>query len=192
MTKQEREAKMVRMYDRITGIDSAGMPGESWYRDSRHAVKEIYGTDWKLFCKCLAATSANCSLKANVTLARKAVEQILSTGTIPRAGYTHTHYAGLVQVSKGRLPNGRKSQAFARCLLGNEQHVVVDIWMLRYAGIIRNAPTAREYDLIADTVMQEAKRYDRTPAGHQAVLWGMARGSVESFSTYLLQYRLGI
>jgi len=163
--------------------------GLNWYKQSRAAVKEIYGKDWRLFVKCLAATSANASLAANVSLARKAFNQIKETGTVRRESFCLAHYRGLLQVSKGRLPNGRKVKAFARALLGDESQVVVDIWMSRVAGLNRQ-PRRYEYDMIEDRIREEAEALGRTPAGHQAVLWGIARGAGESFSRHLLQYRL--
>lgn len=164
--------------------------GANWYRESREAVREVYGKDWPLFVKCLAATSANASLSANMTLAKKAFNMIQDTGTVSRGGFCKAHFSGLNHVIAGRLPRGRKVHNFAKALLGDESAVVVDVWMLRYAGIDRKAPTPREYDYIESRVREEAEDNGVTPSAWQAVLWARTRGAGESYARHLCQYRL--
>jgi len=166
------------------------MNAQNWYKDSRLAIQRVYGENWRLFAKCLAATSAHSSLSANMTLARKAYNQIITTGTVTRQGYIKSHYESLCQVIAGNLPNGRKCRNFALALLGDESCVVIDIWMMRYYKLPGNPPKPSDYDLIEQTITAEAKALGITPASHQATLWANTRGNASSYANYLAQYRL--
>ena len=166
------------------------MNGRNWYQDSREAVKVLYGKDWKLFCGLLAATSPNASVKANVTLARKAFMQIKDTGTITREGYIRTHYMSILAVLKHKRPNGRKCHDLYQNLIGNEQFVPVDIWMVRYAGLDKKSPSKFDYDYIEDRVREEAEDMGITPAQRQAEIWSAIRGSSESYADVLIQFNL--
>ena len=44
-----------------------------WYTLSRHAIQRHYPKDWRKFAGYLAATSVNATVKANLTLAKKAL-----------------------------------------------------------------------------------------------------------------------
>lgn len=162
----------------------------NWYQESRVATKEIYGDDYELFIKCLAATSPNCALKANITLARKAYIQIKETGQVDKNSFTKTHYKGLQAVINGGIPNGRKVRMFTKALLGEQDAVVVDVWITRAAGINRKAPYDWEYDIIEEEIVAQAGKYNRTPAEHQAAIWGKIRGASDSYATHMLQLRL--
>lgn len=164
--------------------------GKFWYRDSRRAVKRIYGEDWKLFCGLIAATSPNTTVKANTTLARKAYAQIKATGTVTRKGYLPCHYSSIQAVLDTGEPNGRKCRNFYRALIGNENAVVIDLWMMRYAGIDKRAPSKRDYDRLEEQITSEALVLGITPAQHQAMVWSKVRGSCGGYAEILAQGRL--
>ena len=166
------------------------MNGRCWYSDSREAVKRVYGEDWRLFCGLLAATSARATVKANVTLARKAYNQIKDAGAIARSGFTNHHYKSINAYIKYGRPNGRKCQGLYQNLIGNEYYVPVDIWMLRYAGINKKIPSKFEYDLIEDRVREEAIELGITTAQRQAEIWSKTRGDSSSYADYIIQYQL--
>jgi len=160
-----------------------------WYSDSRETIKEIYGEDWRLVCAILAATSGRASLPCNVTLARKAYNQI-KQGYVQREGFINAHYKGLLSVIKTSKPRGRKCNALYQNLIGNETEVPVDIWMMRYSGLPRTHPTRQDYDWIEDNVRQEAKELGITTAQRQAEIWVIARKDSRSYADYLRQYRM--
>ena len=140
-----------------------------WYRDSRRAVKRAYGEDWKVFCGLLAATSPNCTVKANLTLARKAYSWWKQTGCVPKHGFMRAHWLNIHRVIQGKTRlGGRKVNSFYQNLLGNENPVTVDIWMMRMAGYIlhEGSPRGYEYDDIEDRVKGEADSMGITPAGY--------------------------
>ena len=162
----------------------------NWYELSRESVKAIYGDDWRLFCGLLAATSARASVKGNVTLARKAYNQIKDTGTITRVGFINSHHKSILRVIKTGEPAGRKCKALYQNMIGNEYYVPVDIWMMRYAGINKQAPSRLEYDIIEERVRDEAKGLGITTAQRQAEIWSETRGSSESYAESISQYRM--
>lgn len=166
-------------------------PARAWYDDSRAAIERVYGNDARLFSALLAATSPRATIKANVTLARKAYNQYKTTGEISREGFINTHYRCLHKyITTGKM-RGRKVNSLFQNLLGNSDPVTVDIWMLRYAGIHqRKAPTKFDYDYIEDRVKEEAGELGISPAARQAELWSIARGNDDSYADYIKQYRL--
>ena len=166
------------------------MKGRNWYSDSRNAIKRQYGGDWELMCGFLAATSPKSTVKANVKLADKAYYQYKESGTVKRESFINTHHKSLLAVIAHGEPNGRKCKALYQNLLGNENYVPVDIWMLRYAGILKKAPSRNEYDLIEGNIKQEAKEMGLTPAQRQAEIWSYIRGSASGYAEALAQGRL--
>jgi hypothetical protein len=163
----------------------------SWYSDSRKAVKRSYGKEWKLFCGLLACTSPNTTVKANLTLARKAYHIIKATGSPPEAGFLPAHIKCMKHFIGHGIPSGRKVRAFYQNLIGNESVVTIDVWMMRYAGLDHDTPSAREYMMIQDRVREEAEEIGITPAQRQAEIWVSIRGSMSiygiSYATLLAQ-----
>lgn len=73
--------------------------------------------------------------------------------------------------------NGRKTNAFARAIAGDEKAVVIDIWMMRAAGADHDSPTKTEYIEMSSAVKRVAERFGLTPRTCQALIWIMVRGS---------------
>lgn len=75
---------------------------------------------------------------------------------------------------------GPKVLEFARAIAGDPDAVVIDVWMLRAAGITdRDAPSAVQRARIADAVRRLARRHGLEPRTMQALLWIRARGSAD-------------
>jgi len=72
---------------------------------------------------------------------------------------------------------GQKTNAFARAIAGNENAVVIDVWMLRALGIEKKSPTQAQYKVMADAVTTVATKYGMTPRAMQALIWIVVRGS---------------
>ena len=161
-----------------------------WYQRSRQAIKRRYGEDWRLAAALLAAVSANNTVKSTVTLADKAYQQIKQTGTIRRESFCHSHYVSLLNVIAEGCPNGRKCRALYENLIGNENYVPVDIWLLRYFGIYKKQPTKAQFDLIESAIKEDAYAKGLTVAQRQAEIWCEARGKSDDFSDHLTQLRL--
>jgi Rps23 Pro-64 3,4-dihydroxylase Tpa1-like proline 4-hydroxylase len=75
--------------------------------------------------------------------------------------------------------NGQKTNAFARAIAGNENAVVIDVWMLRALGIEKKSPTQAQYKVMADAVTTVAAKYGMTPRSMQALIWIVVRGSAQ-------------
>lgn len=74
---------------------------------------------------------------------------------------------------------GRKTNAFARAIAGDENAVVVDVWMMRASGLSVDSPNKTHYTEISEAITKVAKRFQLTPRTAQALIWIMARGSGE-------------
>ena len=74
---------------------------------------------------------------------------------------------------------GQKTNAFARAIAGNENAVVIDVWMLRALGIEKKSPTQAQYKVMADAVTAVATKHGMTPRAMQALIWIVVRGSAE-------------
>jgi len=74
---------------------------------------------------------------------------------------------------------GPKTNAFAKAIAGDEQAVVIDVWMLRALGIEKKSPTQSQYVEIANSVRTVAFEHGMTPRAMQALIWIIVRGSAE-------------
>lgn len=75
--------------------------------------------------------------------------------------------------------NGPKTNAFAKAIAGDEQAVVIDVWMLRALGIEKKSPTQSQYIEMAEAVTTVAIEHGMTPRAMQALIWIIVRGSAE-------------
>lgn len=73
--------------------------------------------------------------------------------------------------------NGPKTNAFARAIAGDQNAVVVDVWMMRAASADSDSPNKTQYAEISEAVKRVAKSRGMTPRTMQALLWILVRGS---------------
>lgn len=73
--------------------------------------------------------------------------------------------------------NGQKTNAFAKAIAGDENAVVIDVWMLRAVGIEKKTPSQSGYKELANAVTTVATKYGMTPRSMQALIWIIVRGS---------------
>jgi hypothetical protein len=71
-----------------------------------------------------------------------------------------------------------KTNSFARAIAGDEEAVVVDVWMSRAARINRDAPTRVQYREISSAVRSLAREWKVAPRTMQALIWIKVRGKV--------------
>jgi hypothetical protein len=74
---------------------------------------------------------------------------------------------------------GLKTNAFAKAIAGDENAVVIDVWMLRAVGIEKKTPNQTQYKHLADAVAKVAFDNGMTPRATQALIWIVVRGSSE-------------
>jgi len=126
-----------------------------------------------------AVTSMSSSIESNVHLAIKALLQWKRNE--PFTGFLPNQILYLNLLRQGKDVPGRKIMSFIRALEGDEEAVVVDIWMCRAFNIIRErplrgrsyfrSPSKKEYDCIESFVKIDAKRRGVTPRQYQAIIW---------------------
>lgn len=75
--------------------------------------------------------------------------------------------------------NGLKTNSFAKAIAGDEQAVVIDVWMLRAVGIEKKTPGQTQYWDLVEAVKKTAFEYGMTPRAMQALIWIVVRGSAE-------------
>jgi len=74
---------------------------------------------------------------------------------------------------------GMKTNAFAKAIAGDEQAVVIDVWMLRAVGIEKKTPSQSGYNELAEAVKKVAFEFGMTPRAMQALIWIVIRGSAQ-------------
>ena len=72
---------------------------------------------------------------------------------------------------------GLKTNAFARAIAGDTDAVVIDVWMMRAAGMDNDSPTKGQYREISDAVRIVTAEFGITPRTAQALIWIIVRGS---------------
>lgn len=100
-------------------------------------------------------------------------------GDVPRGITAHYATARLAETDGFNALRGLKTNAFARAIAGDPNAVVIDTWMMKAAGIDRDAPTVRQYRAMVDIVHDIAPDVALTPAETQALIWIVKRGSAE-------------
>jgi len=74
--------------------------------------------------------------------------------------------------------NGQKTNAFARAIAGDPNAVVIDVWMIRAAGLDASKGVNKtQYNTLADSVRKVAKEFGITPRTAQALIWIIVRGN---------------
>ncbi len=74
---------------------------------------------------------------------------------------------------------GMKTNAFAKAIAGDEQAVVIDVWMLRAVGIEKKTPSQSGYNELVEAVKRVAFEFGMTPRSMQALIWIVIRGSAQ-------------
>ncbi len=72
---------------------------------------------------------------------------------------------------------GLKTNAFARAIAGDTDAVVIDVWMMRAAGMDTDSPNKSQYLALSDAVRKVAADHGITPRTAQALIWIIVRGS---------------
>jgi len=73
---------------------------------------------------------------------------------------------------------GQKTNAFARAIAGDTNAVVIDVWMIKAAGMDASKGVNKtQYNMLADAVRNIASEHGITPRTCQALIWIVKRGS---------------
>jgi hypothetical protein len=75
---------------------------------------------------------------------------------------------------------GQKTNAFARAIAGDSDAVVIDVWMIRAAGLDASKGVNKtQYNELSEAVRVVASEMGITPRTCQALIWIVKRGSAE-------------
>jgi hypothetical protein len=146
--------------DKIARYVWKGRHDARWYHQAEELFVDLFGRDrLQLVTRLFAATSINTSLKANITLFRRALYEI--ENGLPSEHYLPNIRKQIEQVRAGNELTGRKINSFARAMAGDPDAVVVDVWLLRAFGedrkYFRKDPKTRGEKVL--TLEQYVERY---------------------------------
>lgn len=163
---------------RATGDDLRA--ATTWYAEARTFAQSLQAIrpDWTLE----VSASVVSAFSPRVTWGHNKAKALqYAQGVMPKGLRSHIFAADRCVVWGFDGLRGPKTNAFARAIAGDDNAVVVDVWMCRAAGLGKDAPNATEYRAIADAVTAVADSLPLTisPATLQALLWIVVRGKAQ-------------
>ncbi len=154
--------------------------GGRWYRESQRTARRLARKhDVPLSCAAgvIAALSPRIRWASNVALA----DAVLGGEEV--SGVFGRNLEKARRIAEGERPlevlGGPKVTAFYRAIMGNEQSVVIDVWMQRAAGMTPVTLHGKHYEAVAEAVREAAAICGVTPASLQAIVWVQVRGKAE-------------
>lgn len=173
------------MMDRIDRFYNAGIKrlkgAESWYDDTLVNIQNIMavyddsGEDSDqlayLFVDLLAATSPQTNIIRNTFLTSQIFGFINDAILCKMPMKFEAHLNNVCRALLGLPLSGQKVTAFQANLLGDQNAVTVDVWMMRVFNRDSDAPSAKEYEDLTAATRRVAKKYGVAPAQMQAALW---------------------
>lgn len=173
------------MMDRIDRFYNAGIKrlkgAESWYDDTLFNIQNIMavyddsGEDSDqlayLFIDLLAATSPQTNIIRNTFLTSQIFGFINEAILCKMPMKFEAHLNNVCRALLGLPLSGQKVLSFQANLLGDQNAVTVDTWMMRVFNKDSDAPTPKEYEELTAATRRVAKKYGVAPAQMQAALW---------------------
>jgi hypothetical protein len=148
-----------------------------WYLDAERVAEEVarnLGTTLEIGATVVSAFSPRERWTRNVS---NAIKFSLGENVVALGNNIKMANAGLTQGFAAL--RGQKTNAFAKAIAGNENAVVIDVWMLRALGIEKKSPTQSQYVVMAEAVTAVAIEHGMTPRAMQALIWIIVRGSAQ-------------
>ena len=146
-----------------------------WYHEANSVARQVADNmtlDIERAACIVSAFSPRERWSSNV---RKALEY--SVGMTPAGLSNNVAMADASLVHGFDALKGLKTNAFARAIAGDEDAVVIDVWMCRAAGIGTESPNKSQYNFVADAIRDAASLHGLTPRTAQALIWIVKRGS---------------
>ena len=182
MSKRAKiDSNRVRKYRRrLARLLQDATPGNmesasTWYEDAYLVAVDVagrLGVPVENAAAIIAALSPRVRWSTNITLAIDfaAGREIKGLGNSIRS-------AERARVEGIDALKGVKVNAFAKAIAGDDDAIVIDVWMMRAAGFMdRDAPTIVQYREIASAIRSLAVAWGVTPRTMQALLWILIRG----------------
>jgi hypothetical protein len=145
-----------------------------WYRDAEEVAEEVarnLDTTLEVGASIVAAFSPRERWSTNVA---KAIA--FSLGQTPKGLGNNLRMAQASMVAGFDALNGLKTNAFARAIAGDADAVVIDVWMMRAAGMDTDSPNKSQYLALSSAVAAVADEFSITPRTAQALIWIIVRG----------------
>lgn len=148
----------------------------TWYHDAEDVAEEVarnLDTTLEVGASVVSAFSPRERWSTNVS---KAIAY--SLGGRPKGLQNNLAMADAA-IEKGfDALKGQKTNAFARAIAGDTDAVVIDVWMIKAAGMDASKGVNKsQYNMLADAVRNIASEHGITPRTCQALIWIVKRGS---------------
>jgi hypothetical protein len=148
-----------------------------WYFEAEkvaHQVSENLDVNLEIGASVVSAFSPRERWTSNV---RKAIQFSLGEKVV---GLPNNLKMANASLSLGfEALRGPKTNAFARAIAGDENAVVVDVWMMRAGGYGVDSPNKTQYTEVTEAIKAVADKNGLTPRTTQALIWIMVRGTGE-------------
>jgi hypothetical protein len=167
---------LTRWWQRATSEQR--IAGEQWYALARTAIRAMarkHGVSESIAAGVVAAMSPRLHWARNLQVAEEILAGKTPAGVLRRN--VRRARAVLQRGSPLRVLSGPKVRAFYRALRGDPSATVVDVWILRAAGLGTDSPTERVYAAVSAALTMLASRVRKPVSAVQAILWVAARGS---------------
>jgi hypothetical protein len=152
------------------GYDHAG-----WYDDMENQLRAYCmtrGWDYDVFIDIMAITSPRIHVTRNIRVAA----ELMATGVMPKSiiRSVHASYANYID---GKGIAGVKTSAFAAALKGDNDAIVLDVYMARAANIPQKWLSDRKtvHAELCRRIRKVGKIVGLTPRDCQAAIWGGQR-----------------
>jgi hypothetical protein len=147
-----------------------------WYHEAQEVAEDVaenLGVSLEVGASVVAAFSPRERWSSNVAKA------LAFSQNKPVAGLQNNYRMAKAALTLGfDALKGQKTNAFARAIAGDPSAVVIDVWMIRAAGMDASKGVNKsQYDMLADTVRLMASEHGLTPRTTQALIWIVKRGS---------------
>ena len=151
---------------------------DDWYRKTTAFLQKRFGRDYKLVAALLAATSPQVHVATSWGWTMQIYEQFKAGRKPGLSMLMRCHRANVKRALAGEELSGSKVKAFYQALIGDEQAVVIDTWMLklfkwyeRRDGQQKRFPSDRQYERLAGAFRRWSNNIGIAPARLQAELW---------------------
>jgi len=159
-----------KMMDHLHRLATIGAPHKDWYASARGTIDRWCAQNgWSVgeFVSVMAVLSPRCSVKRNwdntVCVMRYGAPL---QGTMKGLHVSLSHLRATGEI------RGPKTAAFARCLLGDESALVLDVWMAKALGVPQAVVTRKDNLGIAYKLCGKiAGQRGWTMAQTQAAIW---------------------
>ena len=143
-----------------------------WYLEAQEVaedVAELLNTTLEVGASVVSAFSPRERWSSNITKA------LAFANGKPVLGLTNNLRMAQAAVKDNKgfgALNGQKTNAFARAISGDLDAVVIDVWMIRAAGLDASKGVNKtQYKELSEAVVKVAKEFGLTPRTTQALIW---------------------